>query len=666
MDLMTILATAGLGEMAKMAVKGLIDFYRTDCEESLYERTYEALQEYLTFSYRNNALMHTIVFRGVEKSIFDLYIPLTLCYDEEDGIKEIKVDEKGLERIKGNGAKSIIVDNAGMGKSTIVKYLATQAVMNREGIPIIIELRKLKKDKGIVAFIEEQFDLFDKKIDRDDLKLLLKEGGFVIFFDGYDEVSAELRQTVTEDIQYFVSRAPENTYILTSREESELSSFSDFFEYSIKPLKMEEAFALIRKYDNNGKKSADLIEKIEAESNLMVLREFLINPLLVSLLYKTYMYKEEIPYKKIEFYKQVYEALFNDHDKSKDAYVHPKKSGLDINDFENVLTTLGFLGMREWRVEYEKEELIRDIQTAIKNLAGSSPNAQDFLEDMIHAVPLFQKDGNAYRWIHKSFMEYFAAKYICFGIGNKKERWLAGIVGRKDSIKYKNFLDFCYEMDLKTFRKCLLLPWLEHIAATEKKVEDFLEGCSVEYRGNEELRHVLLNIWMHGNIGIIAANEENQNIVMGNDNEKFRQKFKEISARFDKFEVNHLLFNSTGFFFAHESDRNDVVKNIIIMKKVPALVQKTKKAGESWREIEKKMAEIEIEEEKIYYLGDFIKEICRKNADSDLVATFLRQCVIPARDEFLVDDKLCRNLLHEIKQEIKEMEEVDRELLEFI
>ena len=48
MDLMTILATAGLGEMAKMAVKGLIDFYKNDCEESLYERTYEALQKYLT------------------------------------------------------------------------------------------------------------------------------------------------------------------------------------------------------------------------------------------------------------------------------------------------------------------------------------------------------------------------------------------------------------------------------------------------------------------------------------------------------------------------------------------------------------------------------------------------------------------------------------------
>ena len=76
-------------------------------------------------------------------------------------------------------------------------------------------------------------------------------------------------------------------------------------------------FSLIRKYDNNGEKSERLIERITKDNQLDILKEFLINPMLTSLLYKTFEYKEEISYKKLGFYSQVYEALYNDHDKTK-------------------------------------------------------------------------------------------------------------------------------------------------------------------------------------------------------------------------------------------------------------------------------------------------------------------------------------------------------------
>ena len=113
-------------------------------------------------------------------------------------------------------------------------------------------------------------------------------------------------------------------------------------EFKIKPLLPEEAYELIRKYGQNGERAQKLINAIKQEhKNFIVLKEFLVNPL-VSLLYKTYEYKEELPYRKVEFYRQVYEALFNDHDKSKDAYVRPKKCGLPIREFECILRYLAF------------------------------------------------------------------------------------------------------------------------------------------------------------------------------------------------------------------------------------------------------------------------------------------------------------------------------------
>lgn len=664
MDLMSILVTAGLGEMAKTAVKGLLDFFRTDYEESLYEKTYEALQEYLTFSYRSNALMHTIVFRGVEKNIFDLYIPLTLCHEEKEKTRRIVVNENAMEQIMGNCKRNIVIDNAGMGKSTIAKYLATQAVINKSGIPIMVELRKLKKDKSILTFIEEQFDLFNKKIVIEDLKCMLREGGFIFFFDGYDEVATELRQTVTEDIRYFIERAPENTYILTSREESELSSFGDFFGYTIQPLQMEEAFALIRKYDNNGKNGEELIIKLKEEENLKVLKEFLTNPLLVSLLYKTYMYKGEIPYRKIEFYKQVYEALFNDHDKSKGAYVHPKQSGLDINDFERMLMTLGFLGIKKWQVEYEeKGELIRDIRIGIKNLVGSSPKAQDFLDDMITAVPLFRKDGSTYRWIHKSFMEYFAAKYICYEMGDRKEILLQNISGRDNSMMYKNLLDFCYEMDLKTFRKAVLVPWLTHVMETEDRVERFLKDNAPEYQEDTKLKRGMLNIWLHSDMAVIKAGEESRRAMERGRGNHIPQKFNEMRSRVDRFFAWQASYTSEKLFIFNGDKDDDVVKEIAVMKKIPVTADREE---EIYREALKEMIQrFPLEEEKVYYMDDLVREVYNKREPSNLLADFIQMYGLQNRDIDLVDYELCHNLLEEIQQEIEEMEALNRELFIF-
>ncbi len=660
MDLMNILVTAGLGEMAKTAVKGLLDFFRTDYEESLYDRTYEALQEYLTCSYRSNAMMHTIVFRGIEKTIFDLYIPLTLQCQREEG-KRIVVNEKSMAEIMRNHKRSIVIDNAGMGKSTIAKYLATQAVIRKSGIPIMIELRKLKKEKNIMSFIEEQFDQFDKKIASADLKCMLKEGGFIVFFDGYDEIAVELRQTVTEDIRYFIERAPENTYILTSREESELSSFSDFLEYTIQPLRMNEAFALIRKYDNYGKHAEDLITKIKEEENLKVLKEFLTNPLLVSLLYKTYMYKGEIPYKKIEFYKQVYEALFNDHDKSKDAYVHPKQSGLDINDFERVLMALGFLGVKRWQVEYEeKEELIRDICIGIKNLVGSSPKPQHFLEDIIHAVPLFRKDGGTYRWIHKSFMEYFAAKYICYEMGDRKEALLYKITNGDNGMIYKNMLDFCYELDLKTFRKAVLIPWLMRVMEAEKKVECLLREQAPAWQENEELKRGLLNVWISGDAAVLRAGKETCRIMQGKDRKQHREKFDEMRSRVDKFFSWQTSFTSEELFIFRSDTDDDVVKDILLMKNVPVTVER--KMENDSEKTSAWIHELLLEEEKVYYLEQLIQTVYLNGESVERIAKFIHMSVLRSGRRKMFDYSLCCDLLMEIRQEMQEMEALNREL----
>jgi len=156
-------------------------------------------------------------------------------------------------------------------------------------------------------------------------------------FDGFDEISITERSKVTSDIQTFVSKAKNNKFIITSRPEDALSSFGGFQKFQIMPLKLDEAFELIKKYDPTNKISDLLIKKIEDDDIIRNIEEYLKTPLLVSLLYTAFEYKQSIPFKKHIFYRQVFDALFESHDLSKgDSFERDKFTKLGSDEFHRV------------------------------------------------------------------------------------------------------------------------------------------------------------------------------------------------------------------------------------------------------------------------------------------------------------------------------------------
>ena len=131
--------------------------------------------------------------------------------------------------------------------------------------------------------------------------------------------------------------------------------------------------------------------------------DFLQNPLLVSLLFVAFDYKQTIPLKKHIFYRQVYDAHFDSHDLSKgDGYVHEKKSKLDIDDFDKILRFIGFECIKQQKIEFSKDELLLIIEHAKTFCVGITFNASDLFEDLLKSVPLFCQDGGYYKWVHKS------------------------------------------------------------------------------------------------------------------------------------------------------------------------------------------------------------------------------------------------------------------------
>lgn len=460
------LAKTGVVKLTEETVKTFVDtkikpiFINWGKDESRSIELEECLSEYLMRCYAKNNIMTTIVFGRLRKTLEDLYIPLTLEEYRNEDIKWV-IDEN-CYNILDNYSRILIVDMAGMGKSTIVKYFACQGINLNKCIPIVIELRRLEKKQSILEYIQTQINSLDKNLRIEEIVDILKKGDFVIFFDGYDEIANESKSDVLDAIQEFTRKASNTKIVITSRDEDDLNSLGEYKCVNIKPLTEEEAYKLIKKYDNDGKISEKLNERLKEDSSMKVLNEFLVNPLLVSLLYKTFEYKEEIPYKKIDFYEQVYEAVFNDHDKTKgSAYTHEKKTKLSKHQFEQILRTFGFLCLKVGKVEYGSQ-LIHDLlEQSVGSFVCLKIIADDFLYDITHAVPFLQRDGNEYRWVHKSFMEYFASCFISVEGKEFEEKYYHKMT-KFDIYPYYNVLDFCAEINPISFRKFVVLPYIKH------------------------------------------------------------------------------------------------------------------------------------------------------------------------------------------------------------
>ncbi|MGP8436667.1 NACHT domain-containing protein [Paraburkholderia fungorum] len=424
--------------------------------------------DYVDEQLRRHAFLNTIVFNN-KKPLEDLYLPLTVVKDREmvNAESDVGICLRSFDAtFIPHFGRILLTDTAGMGKSTLMKFLFIRCIHEKAAIPVFIELRHLSQSQGILDVMERQLNPKNSKGDdsyfsRERIEQILMKGGLVFLLDGYDEISFKDRESVTKGIKEFIDVYPENKYAITSRPESALHAFSSFHKFTIRPLKLPESFSLIRKYDDNGERGEQLIEKLQ-HKDLAPIKEFLKNPLLVTLLYRSYEYKSNLPVKTHVFYRQVFDALYDWHDSTKDGYnTREKKSKLDIDSFHRVLRVVGFVSVMRNVVEGDKDTVLSWIRDAKSVCSGIQFSESDFLEDVIRAVPIFVKDGSYYRWAHKSLAEYFAVQYICTEGKLQQEEILEGIRNSGHADRFYNVLAQLYDVDNGAFRKHFLIPLAE-------------------------------------------------------------------------------------------------------------------------------------------------------------------------------------------------------------
>jgi len=414
-------------------------------------------RKYIAAIDKSTKFITTVAISGGASQLGDLYVPLTLI---DQAAEKSYLLNKYPNELFNENRLVLLTDTAGMGKSTALKFIVQASLVELQVLPILVELRKIPKEISVFDYMFNQFLGKESAANKVCLREILESGKVLILLDGYDEIEDDLRKKINQDIAELSIQYDKCFFIVASRPDSELKALAGFKEFNIQPLSQKEAFELLKKYDKKGSVAERLIAKVRTNHEI---REFLGNPLMVSLLFKAFDYKATIPLKKHIFFRQVYDALYQDHDLGKGAFERKKKTGLDIEDFHKAVRAVGIVTFFLGKVQYQSEQFHAALDSTKKVVHSLSFDSSKLRSDLISAVPLFSKDGTEIRWTHKAFQDYFAAQYIFYDSGVSRDEFIRKLDDSDNPRKNENIFLILADLDRELVNRITVSPILERL-----------------------------------------------------------------------------------------------------------------------------------------------------------------------------------------------------------
>lgn len=330
--------------------------------------------------------------------------------------RQKKIDTSSISSLRAISDNLLIVGTGGIGKSMLMRYLFLRTAFDEEYIPVLLELRRISDQEPNRISIEELIyscmEAFDVSLPKDQFKYSLRLGKYVFLFDGFDEIKESTANQVASKLQEFSSKYPNNVYIITSRLSDHIKSFETFTLVESMPLNKEEAVELASRIWKEDEKTKEFCYQLK--DNLYdTHKDFAENPLLLTMMFLTFMRNNSVPNHLASFYSKAYDALYSIHDSNDKGYYRRdfRCKSLDEQQFKLVFAHFCFQSYFREDYEFNHEDILSYFDNAFKKLKIIGVNSNDYLEDIRNIVCMLIKDGDIFRFSHRSFQSYFAAYY---------------------------------------------------------------------------------------------------------------------------------------------------------------------------------------------------------------------------------------------------------------
>ncbi|MBR0219490.1 MAG: NACHT domain-containing protein [Clostridia bacterium] len=425
--------------------------------------------KYLKNAYKKYSKAKTLLYRYEPQPLEDFFVVPDLRRRVTIPIHEEQVENYDLDRTITVTETNVLLDISqfiiiqgigGIGKSTLMKFLFLNEIKQKDLIPIFFELKDINNfEEGYT--IEE---LFFKKLsnlgstlNEECMDYALSSGCFLFLLDGYDEIHTDKREVFFRRFEEFCDRYNENYYIISSRPFSNFIEMQRFTVLETCPFTEQQAIELIRKlkYDSNTKERfissliSGLFDKHES---------FASNPLLLTIMLLTYDSYADIPNKMHIFYANAFETLFQKHDATKAGYKREIKSGLPFDIFKNIFARFCFLSYVNGLLEFTRDDLF----TYLCKESRYSFNIDFYIYDLLYSICVLTKDGLSYRFVHRSFQEYFTAFYLKeLTDENMKKVATKLMIRDAKRTEFDNVFSMLFNMTTERVEKNIILPFLE-------------------------------------------------------------------------------------------------------------------------------------------------------------------------------------------------------------
>lgn len=442
---------------------------------------------YLENAYRRYNQIRTLATGLEPQSIVgpnNIYVHIGVSYRGKE------IDTHTAENLLCLGNNLLIFGTGGIGKSMLMRYLFLNTINQGSRIPVLLELRKVSEQSGenisIPELIYTCMLAFNAKLPEEQFKYSLELGKYLFLFDGLDEVpEAKAKQTAAA-LQEFSAKYPKNAYIITSRPFQDPSPLETFFPLYSMMMSKEQAVSLAQKLGNASgeEKTAAFCQQLE-ETLFDKHKDFAENPLLLSMMFLTFIHNNSIPDHLSDFYEKSYQALYSTHDSRKGMFRRDFRcKGLTEQSFKTLFAHFCFQTYLKEQFEFKEDVLLAWLNKSIQKLHLKNVSASSYLEDLRSAVCLIIQDGPIYRFAHRSFQTYFAAYYTSHLTDQQQVSLMHSIFQTVLYLDRRDYHILLYQLEQGRYLTNFLEPGLRELQSrTEKDTDPDLGTLKLLYTG---------------------------------------------------------------------------------------------------------------------------------------------------------------------------------------
>lgn len=387
--------------------------------------------------------------------ISDIYVNLYLTTGK------VRLRDEDLLRHLDVTGKFIITGTAGAGKSMIMRKLLLQAMdQDYPLIPFFVDLRDVTNLQDN-TLIDQIFSLTTPETQRGNKGLFLQildKTGVCFFLDGLDEVDPEWRNALRQAIEDVLVRFPKLKVILSSRPDVDFGGWEEFETIKIQKLQIDQSISIIEKAEFFDEAiRAEFLEKLKSGAfadHSSFLEIAMLNVILL-MCYGEYL---ELSEKFSSFYDQAYEVLYRRHDRVK-GLRRRHYAQLPADDFKRIVTAFCYRTYVDYSLSFTEGKLTEYLEKAVK-IAGVTADSGALAQDMTESVSLLQRDGTKIFFIHRSFQEYFAARFMVEYRGEETFKVFDVILRKHQAIKIASI---AFELNKEQIEKAWVLPFLNKI-----------------------------------------------------------------------------------------------------------------------------------------------------------------------------------------------------------